>query len=94
MVGVSKGRVWPVVVTTEPYQCEAGYQPPNIERRINGAPYVETNNRPPEEWSVDNVESKNYRQDDLKRNRDRDKERKGKTIREKEREKNWWYHRR
>lgn len=31
MVGVSKGRVWPVVVTTEPYQCEAGYQPPNIE---------------------------------------------------------------
>lgn len=31
MEGVSKGRVWPVVVTTEPYQCEAGYQPPNIE---------------------------------------------------------------
>lgn len=30
-MGVSKGRVWPVVVTTEPYQCEAGYQPPNIE---------------------------------------------------------------
>ena len=58
------------------------------QRRINGAPYVETNNRSPEEWSVDNVESKKCRQDDLKRKRNRDKERKGKKIREKERKKN------